>query len=165
MATFIGLRHAMRVARRVVPQEGITVWLPVLGQRSYGGVPTVANFLGPAVETMNWKVTLAVFSAVFVGSYGVRLFLKTGVDWLVHQYQVYQAGHGLFGNPMPGEWAPQSMHANLPLANVTPKGQVARSGGNISPSAAVAIMRLRRRARWVRALEVVLGGTDRKSVV
>lgn len=151
----------MRVARRVYPSEHITVWLPVLGQRSWPDAATVVNYLGPAdSQAISWTVGCVVFGAVFFGSYGVRRFLKTVVDGLVHHYNVYKSGHGLFGNPMPGEWTPQGMHANLPLVNVTPAGQVVHAGGRIAPSAAVSIMRLRRRARWVRALESALGGRN-----
>ncbi|AJA41111.1 hypothetical protein [Magnaporthe oryzae RNA virus] len=66
---------------------------------------------------------------------------------------------GIFAVPPPGSWSPRGFLTDIGRRFATPETD--RSGcGAIAPSSAVGITRRRRRARWVRALQDMLGGPD-----
>jgi len=72
---------------------------------------------------------------------------------------VSAALRGIFGISPPGSWSPRGFLTDIGRRFATPDTD--RSGcGAIAPSSAVAVTRRRRRARWVRALQDMLGGPD-----
>lgn len=132
------------------------------------GRPSVMSHALGLAYTMRsptlWDEALVLLKLLFKGRFSAVLY-GFGFGLAVQAVKIALAAGLTLANgvlfarsPSGSDVTPTGLHANLPTGNATPLGEVVTAGDLLPPSSGVTLTRLRRRARWVRAVERVLGG-------